>query len=136
MRLLSQPKKVINKGRVSYFPFLFQMNYPDYRPLISADESMLIFTSRRKSTTDGKISEYDLKYFENIYVSYNVDGKWIKAENPGKPLNSVDHDAAVGISPDGRTLYFSSQGHSSMGGFDIFKSVMNDDGTWGKPGSS
>jgi len=35
--------------------------------------------------------------------------------------------------PDGRTLYFSSRGHNTMGGFDVFKSTMNDDGTWSKP---
>jgi hypothetical protein len=36
--------------------------------------------------------------------------------------------------PDGKTLYFSSQGHSSMGGFDIFKSVYNEKTkTWSKP---
>ena len=35
--------------------------------------------------------------------------------------------------PDGKTMYFSSRGHSTMGGFDIFKSEMKPDGTWGNP---
>jgi outer membrane protein OmpA-like peptidoglycan-associated protein len=32
--------------------------------------------------------------------------------------------------PDGKTLYFSSQGHNTMGGFDIFKSVKDENGLW------
>ncbi|HWY98154.1 MAG TPA: carboxypeptidase-like regulatory domain-containing protein, partial [Bacteroidia bacterium] len=33
--------------------------------------------------------------------------------------------------PDGKTMFFSSEGHNSMGGYDIFKSSMNDNGNWG-----
>ena len=34
---------------------------------------------------------------------------------------------------DGATLYFSSKGHNSMGGYDIFSTTLNDDGFWSIP---
>lgn len=214
--------------------------YPEYSPLISADESMLLFTSRRPDTYGGGSDPDDNLFFEDIYVSYNDGNGWSVAKNIGKPLNTKNNDATVGLSPDGtqlftfngkvnngdiyvsklkgaewtspddgtlkkyintefhetsasfsfdgktmyfvsdreggfgghdiwvsqwekekerwgqprnlgsvinseydeegvfmhpdgRTLYFSSRGHFNMGGFDVFKSTMNDDGTWTKP---
>lgn len=213
---------------------------PEYSPLVSADESMLLFTSRRPDTYGGGSDPDDNMFFEDIYVSYNDGNGWSLAKNVGKPLNTKNNDATVGLSPDGtqlftfngkinngdiyvsklkgsewtspddgslkkyintefhetsasfsfdgktmyfvsdreggfgghdiwasqwdsekerwgqprnlgsvvnteydeegvfmhpdgRTLYFSSRGHNSMGGFDVFKSTMNDDGTWSKP---
>lgn len=62
------------------------------------------------------------------------DGKWSKAQNLGPNVNTRYEEDAVFISPDGRTLYFSSEGHNSMGGFDIFYSTYNeDDDSWGEP---
>lgn len=60
-------------------------------------------------------------------------GEWSKALNLGPVLNTEYEEDAVFISPDEKTLYFSSQGHTSMGGFDIFTSVMGEDGQWGAP---
>ncbi len=213
-------------------------SFPDYRPFISADESMMLFTSRRDNTTGSERDPFDHQYFEDIYISYNINGTWQKAQNIGKPLNTPDHDAVAGLTadgqklffydgrkkggdificklrgdqwsppiplpetintdfressasfsydgkklyfvsdkidyskggrdiyvsrkyskggwgkpknlgsvintqyeeasifmhPDGRTMYFSSQGHNSMGGFDIFKTKMNKAGRWLKP---
>lgn len=49
-------------------------------------------------------------------------------------LNTVYDEIYPFMSNDGRTLYFCSQGHSSMGGYDIFKSVYNEiSDTWGEP---
>lgn len=214
--------------------------YNEYGAVISADESVMVFTARRPNSTGGKIDPQLNENFEDIYISYKQkDGFWSKSENIGQPVNSADHDANSGISndgqrfviylgktnggdlyeskltgniwskpesmgknintkdfhessacyspdgnilyfvsdkqggygdhdiymskldakgnwgeavnlgnvintqyseegvfmhPDGKTLYFSSQGHSSMGGFDIFKSVYNESTkTWSKP---
>ena len=217
-------------------------SYPEYSPLISTDESVMIFTSRRPDTYGGGRDPGDNMFFEDIYISYKgPDGKWQKAKNIGPPLNTKNNDATVGLSPDGtqlfifngrtnggdiyvsklegdrwskptdkplkkyinteyhessasfsfdgktmyfvsnrpdlsygghdifisywdekkeiwgkpqnigptinteydeegvfmhpdgRTLYFSSKGHNTMGGYDIFKSELQDDGTWSKP---
>ncbi|NLA24516.1 MAG: OmpA family protein [Bacteroidales bacterium] len=216
--------------------------YPDYAPVIAADESVVIFCSRRPGGVGDQIDPNDLHYYEDLYISYYDDKKgWGPARNM-KELNTEFHDAPVGLSPDGqilytykgvpdgtifesylkgsrwskpkalnknintkydesdaslspdgkilyfvsnrpddgfknksyggrdiffseldkkenwgraknignvintkydergafmhpdgRTLYFSSQGHESMGGFDIFYSELDDDGNWGKP---
>ena len=56
----------------------------------------------------------------------------------GDPINldvintEFDEDAPF-IHADDRTLYFASQGHKSMGGFDIFMSIMDDNGNWAEP---
>lgn len=78
--------------------------YSDYGPVISTDESMMIFTSRREGSTGSEI-DYDHQYFEDLYISYN-EGKnrWSQAMNM-KNLNTSEHDASVGLSPDGSILY-------------------------------
>lgn len=71
----------------------------------------------------------------DIYESRRTDIKknWGKPLNLGNLVNSPYDEEAVFISPDGQTLYFSSNGHTSMGGFDIFKCEIERDGTWGVP---
>ena len=71
----------------------------------------------------------------DIFESRRKDSKksWGKPTNLGNLVNSAYNEEAVFISPDGQTLYFSSNGHSSMGGYDIFKCEVQRDGTWGVP---
>jgi len=211
--------------------------YPDYGPVITADEQTMYFTSRRPNTTGGERNPIDNQFYEDIYVTTKVDGVWQTPKNLGKPVNTKGNDATIGLSadgnilltysdknggdiyishlkgnewttpesisknvntkfheadasispdgnalyfvsnktednfgmhdiyvsykdangnwgkpknlgstintkydergvfihPDGKTLYFSSQGHNSMGGFDIFKSTLQENGTWSKP---
>ena len=76
--------------------------YTDYGPVISADESVLLFTSRRPNTVGGGIDPGINEYFEDIYISYNQgNGKWSSAANMGEPVNTNDHDANSGLSADG-----------------------------------
>jgi len=102
--------------------------YPDYSPIINADESVLYFTSRREGTTGGKKAPDDLQYYEDIYISNNNNGVWEKAINPGKPLNTKLNDATVGLSPDGQTLLIYKGTH----GGDIYECKLNGK-SWGKP---
>ncbi len=104
-------------------------SYSDYSPLITADGSMMIFTSRRAETTGGGLSEQDHQYYEDIYVSYYENGKWEKAQNIGKPLNTKDNDATIGLSPDGQKL-FTYLGKTNGG--DIFESELNGE-EWTSP---
>lgn len=48
-------------------------------------------------------------------------------------LNTEYDEECPFIEPDGKTMYFSSQGHNSIGGFDIFKTVLQDNGEFSKP---
>ena len=55
---------------------------------------------------------------------------WSTPERLGAGVNTPEQEESVQIHPDGRTLYFSSNGHPGMGGLDIFVSRMQADGSW------
>lgn len=74
--------------------------YPDYVPVITSDESVMYFTSRREGSSNNVKDVYG-NYHEDVYISYNSYGKWSKAANIGPPVNSDTHDACVALSPDG-----------------------------------
>jgi outer membrane protein OmpA-like peptidoglycan-associated protein len=90
---------------------------------ISADGNKLYFTSNRP----GGSGELD------IYVSeLDKNGEWGKAINLGPGINTPYHEDSPYIHADGMTLFFSSDGHPSMGSNDIFKSEFKD-GKWSAP---
>jgi outer membrane protein OmpA-like peptidoglycan-associated protein len=70
---------------------------------------------------------------KDIYVSTkDANGAWGEGRNLSQ-LNTPYDDDAPFISADGRTLYFSSRGHNSIGGYDIFVSKLMPNGDWGQP---
>ncbi|WMJ72852.1 OmpA family protein [Cytophagaceae bacterium ABcell3] len=78
---------------------------------LSADNQTLFFTSDRKGGYGGT----------DIYMSKRSKaGEFGEAILLGPQVNTPDDEIAPFIHADGKTLYFSSQGHKSMGGFDIF----------------
>ncbi|MBL0049960.1 MAG: PKD domain-containing protein [Bacteroidetes bacterium] len=69
----------------------------------------------------------------DIYMSVKqTDGKWGKAKNLGAVINTKEDEDSPSISMDDSTLYFSSKGHNSMGGYDVYKSVYSY-GQWLEP---
>lgn len=80
--------------------------YPDYSPILSADERILMFTHRGKESSGGELNKTaDGEYFEDVFVSYqDAKGIWTKAKSIGPFVNSQQHEATVSISPDGQTL--------------------------------
>ncbi|HRJ35366.1 MAG TPA: OmpA family protein [Flavobacteriales bacterium] len=105
--------------------------FPEYGPFISADESVIIYTGRRSDTRGGKKDEGDGKFFEDIYLSKRnpKNGEWEKAINIGENINTENHDAPSGLSPDGKLLYIF---YGWKGGGDIYQSKLKD-GQYGKP---
>ncbi len=93
---------------------------------ISPDGKTIYFVSERKEGGTGGRDIWK--------ATKNSDGVWGSAENLGKTINTKEDEEGVFIHPDGRTLYFSSKGHGSLGGYDIFKSELKD-GKWSKPKS-
>ena len=91
---------------------------------VNATEDMLIFVSNR---SEGGFGGRDLWYCKKL-----PNGEWGLALNMGSVINSQYEEDSPFISADGQTLIFSSQGHTSMGGFDIFKSEFVD-GAWTNP---
>jgi hypothetical protein len=52
----------------------------------------------------------------------------------GTTINTEYDENYPALSPDGKTLYFASKGHDSMGGYDIFRASFNEDaGSWFMP---
>lgn len=162
--------------------------YSDFSPVLSLDEKVLYFTSRRlrnDSSNFGEINPNDGKYFEDVYVSYkDRDGKWqapkviddlsypnrneatigvsadgqtlyvyIDDEGDGNiyaaelldtvfgdlvyqtAINSTSWETHATLSADGNTLYFVSdrETENSMGGRDIYRVVKLPNGEWSKP---
>ncbi len=70
----------------------------------------------------------------DIYFSVkNAKNKWTKPINAGNILNTPEDEEAIFITQDGNNMYFSSKGHESFGGYDIFKTVKDNNGKWTKP---
>ena len=91
------------------------------QPCVSADGKELYFVSRRNGNAD-------------IYCSRrNADRSWSEPQNLGAPINTKGTEMAPFLHPDGRTLYFSSDKHVGMGGFDLFMSRRGEDGKWQEP---
>lgn len=91
---------------------------------LSPDGNTLYFVSNRKGGYGGR----------DIYTSEKLaNGKWSKAVNMGPKINTEYDEESPFILPDGVTLYFSSKGHESMGGFDIFTSTLSEEGLWSEP---
>lgn len=91
------------------------------QPCVSSDGRELYFVSRRNGNAD-------------IYCSLrNADGTWGEPMNLGEPINTKGTEMAPFLHPDGHTLYFSSDKHIGMGGFDLFMSRRGEDGQWQVP---
>ncbi|WMJ73372.1 OmpA family protein [Cytophagaceae bacterium ABcell3] len=78
-------------------------SYPEYAPVISADEKVLIFTSRRPNSTGGLLDEKG-DFYEDIYISYKEDGEWTTPINLPGEVNTETHDASIAFSADGQEL--------------------------------
>lgn len=93
------------------------------QPSLSADGRKLYFISNRA----GGIGKRD------IWVSdLGPDGLWKPAHNLGNEVNTSEDEVSPFIHVDGQTLFFASRGYPGMGGFDIYKSVKNNEG-WSDP---
>lgn len=92
---------------------------------LSADERVLYFSSDREGGYGG-MDLYRVRKLPN--------GEWAMPQNLGPEINTPYDEDSPFIHPDGKTLYFSSNGLKTMGGFDVFVSQLNEDqNTWSKP---
>jgi outer membrane protein OmpA-like peptidoglycan-associated protein/Tol biopolymer transport system component len=98
--------------------------YWESQPAISPDGSTLYFVSNRP----GGLGGYDI-----WKSTLKADGYWSNPENLGPEINTPYDEHTPFIHPDGRTLYFSSDGWPGMGNKDIFLSRADDSGKWTKP---
>jgi len=94
-----RPFQILNAGKN------INSDYDDYDAVLSSNDSLMYFTSRREGTIGGKV-DWDDKYFEDIYVSTQTNQEWGVSAGIGESVNSDKHEAIVGISADGNKIYF------------------------------
>jgi len=98
--------------------------YWESHAAISHDGKRLYFTSNRKGSYGGL----------DIYFSdRDSTGDWGTAKNIGPVINTKYNEESPFLGKDDRTLFFSSQGHFNIGGYDIFYSTLLDNGQWSIP---
>lgn len=93
------------------------------QPTISADGKTLYFASIRTGNVD---FDPNAPTSDIWYSTKNPDGTWSKAKNLGSPINTGGNEKSPFIHSDSQTLYFSSDGHTGVGGYDIFFSKFRD----------
>lgn len=113
----------------------FSMIKPDDRGLlntenwethcsVSVDGKHLFFVSDREDGYGGR----------DIYsISRNADGTWTEPKNLGPKVNTKYNEEGVFIAIDNKTLYFSSNGETSMGGYDVYSTTLDEKGNWSTP---
>jgi len=92
---------------------------------VSEDESILVISSDRQGGYGGT----------DLYISRKDQaGNWTTPENLGAYVNTKYEEDGPFLHPDGNKLYFSSKGHTSMGGYDIFYTEYKEDKKrWTRP---
>jgi hypothetical protein len=90
---------------------------------ITENGEMLIFASDRPGGFGGL----------DLYVSKKINGDWGPAVNLGPEVNTPFNDDKPFLINGGKTLFFCSQGHYNMGGYDIFRSDLQSNGLWSEP---
>lgn len=102
--------------------------FPDYSPVLSADENTIIFTSRRPGSTGGDKTDED-QFYEDIYISYRKpDSTWTTPVSISPNVNTITHEASVGLTADAQTLLIYKDGN----GGDIYYSSL-DGNNWTFP---
>lgn len=105
-------------------PATINSEFQEASATLSADGQLLIFSSNRPGGYGGK-DLYRVRLLPN--------GQWSLPRNLGPIVNTPYDEDAPHIDVDGKTLYFASNGHTTIGGYDIFRSVKADDELWSTP---
>ncbi len=91
---------------------------------ISADGQTMLFVACDREDGLGSC---------DLYISKKMGNTWVKPVNIGPPINTKYGESQPSISSDGKTIYFMSDRPGGIGGYDIYKSTLQDDGYFGKP---
>jgi outer membrane protein OmpA-like peptidoglycan-associated protein len=96
----------------------------DSQPTLSSDGNTLIFVSNRDGSYDGSM---------DLFMSQkNKFGQWGIPVNMGSTINTPFGEKSPYLAPDGKTLYFASNGHPGYGDYDLFVTVF-ENGKWSEP---
>ncbi|MCC7331804.1 MAG: PD40 domain-containing protein [Flavobacteriales bacterium] len=126
-------KDTIKENIVENIQAPVNSQYSEYVPVISADESVMIFTYRgvkSKGAEKLPVSMNSETYSEDVFVSYNNNGEWTEPVSIGDNINTEGHDAAIALSVDGQTLFIYKSEKNNNG--DIYVSRLTGK-SWSKP---
>jgi hypothetical protein len=98
--------------------------YIETSACFSPDNNTIFFSSDRPGGYGGK----DIYFMKKL-----SNGKWGTPFNLGPIINTPYNEDAPFVHPLNNILFFSSEGHKNMGGFDIFKSNFSEDGNFTEP---
>ncbi|MFO7940445.1 MAG: OmpA family protein [Bacteroidales bacterium] len=112
-------------SRAERLPRHINTEYWETHGVLSAEGDVLYFTSDRKGGYGG------LDIYYSIYSPRS--NSWTEPVNLGPEINTPYNEESPFLSKDGTTLYFSSQGHESMGGYDIFYAKNLGGNNWSEP---
>jgi tetratricopeptide (TPR) repeat protein len=97
--------------------------YWESHGFISETGDQIVFASNRPGGSGGL----------DLYISHRINGNWGPAVNLGTEINTEFNEDRPFLINNGKTIFFSSQGHENIGGYDLFRADMQPDGSWGKP---
>lgn len=121
----------ITQNIVENIKYPINSQYSEYVPVISADESVMIYTYRGVKSKGADEIEQSMgseAYMEDVFISYKKNGDWTDPVSIGDNINSKKHDAAIALSVDGQTLFI----YKTDGGGDIYVSRLIGN-NWTKP---
>merc|ERR1711991_147756 len=103
-------------------------DYHEASAWYTSDGKRIFFISERPLEKRGNPKDRD------IYVAEwdAEEEEWIDPQRLPEEVNTKYDEDGIYVHPDGKTIYFSSKGHNTMGGYDVFKSVLQEDGSWSK----
>lgn len=109
--------------------------HQDESGYITSDGRAIIFTSDRPGGIGpfvpyGQVYNGSQNGNMDIYISFITPNGWSQPINLGETINTPFSERSAFLHPDGKTLYFSSEGHPGLGGLDVFKSVRLSDTSW------
>ena len=108
---------------------LINSELEDYAPMVSRNDSVVLFTSKRNSYNDGIADVIN----EDIFISEKADGIWDEAKM-FESINSKYNEGSATITKDGKTIYFSRcEAPEGFGNCDLYFSTFQGDTLWTEP---
>ncbi len=128
-------KTQIGWSQIEHLPAPINSEYFECDATYSADGKAILFVSDRPGGV-GAYQKKDLPYNgdvwgnTDIYVTIQTENGWSDPINLGNIINTPFAERTPYLHPDGKTLYFSSDGHYGLGFLDVFVSVRLKEDSW------
>ena len=120
---------------IQHFPKSINSQYFDADASMTSDGKAMLFTSDRPGGVGSLHEKSELFHGHyggntDIYVSLKTEEGWSEPINLGPAINTPYIERTPFLHPDGKTLYFSSDGHYGLGRLDVFKAVRLSEDSW------